>query len=552
MTTATVARPGAAVPAARPARRGTFAGTGTLVRFMLRRDRVRLPGWVAGIGLFWLYYTRLVPSVYASDDDLRGISQLMEGPMGRVLTGPAHGFADLSHDRLVVGGYGLYVVLLAALMSLLTVVRHTRAEEQTGRAELVRANVVGRHAPLSAALLVTVVTNLAVAATVAAVTVTAPEFGPGGSLLFAAGVALAGLAFAGLASVTVQVTEFSRAAAGLAGGALGAAFVVRALGDMTREGGSVVSWLSPLAWSQQTAPFVLDRWWPLLLSAGLAAATTAVGYVLSERRDVGATMFAVRPGPDRAASWLRSPFTLSLRLQRASIVGWTASLAVAGLVYGAWADAMLTSLDDLPDVLVDVTGGEGDIVVGYLALMALFMALTIGIYVVLAMQSLRTEETSGRGEPVLATATSRWAWLGTHVAAVALGVGVTLAVTGLATGIGAAAVTGEVAHVWEVTGAHLAYAPAVLCVLGLGALLFGVAPRMMGLAWAVLGYGLVVGVFGPVMELPGWAHDLSPFEHVGRIPQQPLRVVPLVVLAVIAAAGVLAGLVTFGRRDVNV
>ena len=40
----------------------TLAGTGTLLRFAVRRDRVRLPVWVlAGAALFW------VPTVRGSD-----------------------------------------------------------------------------------------------------------------------------------------------------------------------------------------------------------------------------------------------------------------------------------------------------------------------------------------------------------------------------------------------------------------------------------------------------------------------------------------------------
>jgi ABC-2 type transport system permease protein len=454
---------------------------------MLRRDRVKLPSWILGITVFWLYYTRLVPSVYATGEDLQGISGLLEGPMGRLFTGPAYGFDQLTHDRFIVGAYGLYVLVLTALMSILLVVRHTRVEEQTGRAELVRANVVGRLAPLTAALLLAVIANAALAATTAGVMATAPVFTVGGSVLFAAAVGATGLAFAGLSAVTVQLTEFSRAAAGLAGGGLGAAFVLRALGDMTSEHGSLVSWLSPLAWPQQTAPFVLDRWWPLALSVAFAVATTACGYALSARRDVGASMFAVRPGPPHAASWLRSPFTLALRLQRAGIVGWTVALALTGLLYGAWTDALLTALDDLPD------------------------------------------------EPVLATPVSRWGWFGTNIAVTVIGVVVMLAVTGAATGLGAAMVTGEAARVWELTAAHLSYAPAVALVLAVAALLFGVAPRFIALTWVVLGYALIVGLFGPLMDLPAWAFDLSPFEH----------------LTGMAAGAVVAGLSAFRRRDVN-
>jgi ABC-2 type transport system permease protein len=364
-------------------------------------------------------------------------------------------------------------------------------------------------------------------------------------------VGATGLAFAGAAAVAAQLTSFSRAAAGLAGGALGAAFVVRALGDMASEGGSAPSWLSPLAWPQQTAPFVLDRWWPLTLSFAFAAATSVAGFTLSARRDLGASMFAVRPGPATASGWLGSPLALAVRLQRAGTTGWALALVTAGLVFGAWADAMRRSLDDLPEALLDVTGSQDDVVAGYLGLMALFMALTVGIYAVLALQALRSEETSGRGEPVLATPVSRSAWLGSYLAVASAGIVLLLALTGVATGIAAAAVTGEARHLWDVTVAHVAYAPAVLLVAGLAALLFGLAPRAIGLTWALLGYALVVGLFGPLMDLPGWAVSLSPFEHVGRLPLTTVRATPLALLTLLAAAAAAAGLAGFRRRDLD-
>ncbi len=47
---------------------------------------------------------------------------------------------------------------------------------------------------------------------------------------------------------------------------LAAAWVVRGVGDMAAgpdEYGTWVSWLSPLAWAQQTRAFHDDRWWPV-------------------------------------------------------------------------------------------------------------------------------------------------------------------------------------------------------------------------------------------------------------------------------------------------
>lgn len=45
--------------------------------------------------------------------------------------------------------------IFVAIFAIITVVRHTRAEEETGRAELVGAAMVGRLAPLTSALIVT-------------------------------------------------------------------------------------------------------------------------------------------------------------------------------------------------------------------------------------------------------------------------------------------------------------------------------------------------------------------------------------------------------------
>lgn len=553
MTPSTTSGPDRAASRASTPRRGRdgpLTGVGALVWFMLRRDRVRLAAWSLGLGGFVLYLSTALPSVYTSEADLRAVVGLFGDPVGRLLVGPAYGFDAVTFERFVANGYGLYFLILVALMSLLLVTRHTRVEEQTGRADLVRANVVGRHAPLTAALVVAAIANLAVVVAVTGAMVAA-GYGTGGSVLFAVGIGVTGLAFAGITALTVQLTEYSRAAAGMAGGVLGGAFVVRAGGDMAEVGGTALSWVAPLAWAQQTAPFVLDRWWPLLLPLGLAAVTAAIGYRISSRRDLGASLFAVRSGAREAPSWLRSPLTLALRLQRASILGWSAALLVAGLAYGSFTDAMVVAAEALPEAFRDLFSGEADMLGGYLGYMAVFMAYVVAIYAVLAVQHLRSEETSGRAEPVLATPVSRWRWLGGHLSVTTAGVVVVLVLAGFGTGVGAAIVTGDGAHVWEVTAACLNQVPAVLVVLGVAALLFGLVPRAVAASWVPVGYGLLVGTFGVLLDLPEWAYDLSPFEHAAQLPLESFTLTPVLTLGVIALGGAVLGLVGFRRRDID-
>lgn len=547
--TATAAPPVRAAPAVSPA---SLTGTWQLVRLQLRRDRVKLPGWVGGLGLMMLYIVSAIPAAYGRGEELADAAVLFAQPIGRMLVGPGYGAdAEPTLERFVANGYGLYFLLLAAVMSILLVTRHTRLEEQTGRAELLGGGVVGRLAPLTAAMVLAAVANVAAALLVLAVMVGVGGLGVAGSVLFAAGLAVTGLAFSGITAVTVQLTEYARTSAGLAGIVLGASFVLRAVGDMAQQGGNALSWASPLGWGQQTAPFVLDRWWPLALGAVLALVTTAAGYVLAGRRDLAAGLRTVRPGPARATNRLVRPVGLQRRLHRGAIIGWTAGLVVGGAVFGAYADAMLAAAGEMPEALLAVFGGTEDVLAGYLAYMTTFMAYIVSMYAVLAVQALRGEETGGRAEPLLATPLSRRRWLWSNVGIVAAGVVVMLLATGVATGVAAAAVTGDTTHVWALTVAHLNQVPAVFVVLGLAVLLLGTIPRLLQAAWAVIVYGVLVGSFGPMLDVPDLAYDLSPFEHVARMPLEAFAPTPVVVLLALAAALLGTGVEAFRRRDLD-
>jgi ABC-2 type transport system permease protein len=537
--------------AGRVAAGGTLTGTGKLVRFILRRDRIKLPAWVLGITLMLAYYASALPEVYQTDEQLQGLSPFMEGPVGALLSGPGYGVEDLTLERIIVGVYGLYFLLLAGLMNILLVSRHTRVEEQNGRSELIRSSVVGRHAQLTAVLIVAVVANLLLALLLGGAMAGAGYDG-GQGLLFGASVGATGLVFAGIAAITVQITEYSRAASGIAGAALGAAYVIRALGDMIQQHGSPLSWFSPLAWSQQTRPYVDGRWWPLALSVAFAVAAAAVGYALLTRRDVGAGLVAARLGRPAAARSLGSPLGLAFRLQRASLIWWPVALSLAGVLYGAITESMLDVYENMSDDMLEVFGGDPtNISDGYLSVIVVWTVLMAGVMAILGVQSMRSEETKGRAEPVLATATSRWAWCGSYLVVLALGVVALLVVAGFATGAGVAISLGDAGYLWELTLAHVAHAPAVLVLLGIAALLFGVLPRAIGVTWAVLGYALIVGFFGPLMDLPQWAYNVSPLEHIGRAPLDPLTWPPVLILGAIAAGLSVLGLAAFRRRDLE-
>lgn len=538
-----------------PAAGGSLTGTGRMLLFMLRRDRVRFTAWVLGLSMMMVYFANAI-GLILDEAAVQSFAALVRNPVIALIGGPGYGFDEITVGRIVVGIYGVYLMLGAALMSILTLSRHTRAEEQAGRAELVRANVIGRHAQLTAALILVVLMNAVMTALMAI----AFHFSPlepesfGSSLLFACSIGAVGLVFAGVTAVTVQMTAFSRAASGMAGAVLGAAFVIRGLGDMsTAQNGDLgwLSWLSPLGWSQQTAPLTLDRWWPLLLSLGFAALCTITAVALQSRRDLAAGILADRLGSATAPGWLRGPVSLAFRLQRSALVWWSVAMLLGGITFGTFAEPMVKNAAGLPEEIMIIFGGTEGIIEGYLGFMSVYFAFMVAVFAILSVQALVGEEQSVRAEPVLAASVSRAGWLLSWTIVTALGSVWLLALAGLGNGIGAALATDEWGLLGDVLVGQIAQVASVWALLGLAIALYGVAPRAVGLTWAVFGWGAALSLFGEMLQLDEALLSTSVFRHVGQYPAQDLSWGGAAVLAAVAVALVGIGVAGFRRRDLT-
>src|SRR5262249_26736889 len=148
--------------------------------------------------------------------------------------------------------------------------------------------------------------NVAIAV-LAALGLLAVGLAAAGAVAFGLATAGVGLLFAAVAATTAQLSRSARAAAGMASAVLGAAYLLRAVGDTGR---TALTWLSPVGWGLHLRAYAGERWWVAGLFAGFAVVLAAVGYALADRRDVGAGLLAERLGPATAPS-LRSPFALA-------------------------------------------------------------------------------------------------------------------------------------------------------------------------------------------------------------------------------------------------
>ena len=537
-----------------PRQSNAFTGTLEMVRFILRRDRVRCPAWVIGVALGMVYVANALETVL-DEGTLESFAIMASNPVMGLIGGPGFGFDDISLSKIIVGIYGLYFMLATALMSILTIARHTRVEEQTGRGELVRANVVGRHAPLTATLFVVLAMNVLASLLVAATFIgsSARPDSTGAVLLFSASIGAVGLVFAGVAAVTAQLSPFSRAGSGIAGVVLAISFMVRGLADMSAvQHGNLtwLSWLSPLGWSQQTAPFVLNRWWPLVLSIALTTVLAAIAYALLDHRDLGSGIFAERLGAMHAPAWLGSSFTLAYRLQRSALIGWSISLLLAGIVFGAFARPMLEAMDDLPPEIALLMGGSGSVVEGYLGFMGLYFGIMVAAYALLSIQSVRAEEQGLRTEPILAAAVGRAGWLGSWTLVTAFGALLLLTVAGVGTALGAALTgVGDWSLYGQTVLGHVIHVAPVWLLLGTSAALYGFLPRALGAVWVLFGYGAFMSLFGQLLQLGSTWQNLSPFSHVGQYPGSEISWTAAATLTIAAASLVAGGIMGFRRRD---
>ncbi|MEV6694792.1 anibiotic ABC transporter [Micromonospora sp. NPDC051196] len=536
----------------------TFTGTARLARLAVRRDRVRLGIWVLGTPLIGYAIAESVAGLYPDEQTRLGYAETaITSVVARAFNGPIAG-ADVG--AVVVTESYLTLALLAALLSTFAVTRHTRQNEETGRAELLGAAPVGRYALLTAALVVVVGANV-LAAGLLALALVGTGLPVAGSVAAAAAVGGVGVAFTGVAAVTAQLTVTSRGANALAAATVGVAFLLRAAGDVLGERGADgthldsawPAWLSPLGWGTQIRAFGAERWWVLALPTALLVAGIAVAYLLAERRDVGAGLLAARRGPARAAAGLLSPAGLTWRLHRAALAGWAVAVAVLGLamgVAGHEVDAMIAENPQAAEMIAQL-GGGAELVDAYLAAMLGLFALTIGAYVVQALLRTRSDESDGILEALLATAVSRTRWLGTQVLGAVLGASVLVLLAGVTTGLGYGLAAGDpVGWAVELAGAALLRLPALLVVAGVVTVLFGALPRWsVALSWTTLIAFLLLGQLGPVLDLPPAALDLSPYTHVPSVPAADPAALPLLILTAVAVVLLALGLTTFRHRD---
>ncbi|WAL66479.1 ABC transporter permease [Amycolatopsis cynarae] len=523
-----------------------MTGTWTLVKLVLRRERLIAPLWMVLLTALAVGQAKRYAANFPTAQSVAEFARDMMA--NKALTAFAGEVPSATVAGMAVWKNADAIYTILALIVVLTVVRHTRREEDSGRAELVGAGVVSRYAQLTAAL---VVTAAAVVTTGLLTTLGMVSLGydAAGSTAFGAAIVAVGLVFTGVAAVSAQLAESGRTATGLAAVVLGFSYLVRFIAD--GSGLTGLKWLSFQGWSHLVKPYGSDNLAALVPSVAVTALTIVVAYELNARRDVGRGLIGQRPGP-AGSTRLRSPLALAWRLHRGLLAGWVAGFAVAGLVLGALARSIpevSRTGASVQEFLRRYTASpDATMTDAYLWLITLSLGYVVTLYPLLALLRMRAEETSGHSELLLSTPVHRLRWAAGHLVFALAGPVVILAVGGLALGFTAGAPL-------DVLGGALLQVPAVWVPAGVGILAYGVVPKAAAtIAWATFLFVNLFGeILGPILGLDYWvAKYFVPFPNLPMVLSgEPFTPLPVAVMAALAAALTTVGLTTFRRRAIG-
>jgi ABC-2 type transport system permease protein len=520
-----------------------------MVRLVLRRNRVRLVVWVVALVGMFQYIVSYYKSVFPNQQSLDDFAALSNTPGIKALTGLSPAASTMGGAVWTKGW--MTVVLALAIGAVFLVTRSGRADEETGRTELLRSRVLGVHAYSMASWLVTGALCVVVGVLLTMVSIGGsldPEgTGVTGSLILGASVAGIGLVGVGVGAVSGQVSSTSRGANSLGSTVIIVLYVLRMIGDM---GSGALSWLSPIGWGQQMQPYGGNRWWPLLLLLALTTVLLVAASQLEARRDFGAGVLPQRPGRAGAPARYATPLGLALRLQRNPIIGWTVAIVLGGALMGSVVQAMTDLLADAGPGAENLLRGTG--VAALLALLVSMMALITVIFALQTTVSLRSDEASGIIEPQLAGALSRWRWALERLAIPVVWSAVLLALGGFLIGEVYGASIHDASQGGRLALAALAYWPAVMVFVGLAVSLWGYLPRLaIPIAWGVMAAMWFITMFGEVFRLPQWFLDLLPLSATPYAPLEPMSWAPLGIMTLVAVALTWIGIDRFARRDIQ-
>lgn len=532
-------------------------GLGALLRQRMRRDWRQLLMWTVGTALLaYLAYVGVAQSYGTEQDRTSLLAAAIANPVILLFRGLPSGADEGAFMMFLIFPW---LAILAALMSTFLAVRHTRTDEELGRAELVAATPAGRITPLIATVVHGLIANLVLAAlTVLALLGTGS--GASGAVVSGVAVGAVGVAFLGVGLVAGELLRTARGANSLAVWVVVATFLFSGIGnalgtpsaDLQRMESSWLTWLSPFGWGENVRPYADDRVWPIVLCLVFGAVLIVASVILQSIRDLDQSFIAERPGRADARRSLRTSSALAWRLTGGAVVGWIIGGLVTGLLSTSLASVVDSISADNPavDQILTAMGGSANLAQATVSVFFTLLGVLAACCAVQVVNRARQEEAAGTAEPLLSTPVGRVRWLADYLIVAEVGIVLVVAAAAAGGALGIASQGGDWSLMQDVAVVGGGQVAAASVFLALTALVFVLAPRAtIAVGWTLVAVATIAGLFGPLFGFPTWLVDLAPIAVTPQVTPDGVDLRGLWWLVVVVAAGGAASLSLMRRRE---
>ncbi|MDR0885289.1 MAG: hypothetical protein LBN22_02795 [Clostridiales Family XIII bacterium] len=530
-----------------------FCNSKNIMRFILKQDRIWLTAWIIGVLIMNIAFVPAFVGIAPTQADLNMYYETMKNPAMIVMMGPLYA-KSYTYGVMYIQMMLSFTIALQAIMNLFFVTRHCRNDEEDGRIEVLSSLPIGRESILSSTIVIMVAFNLLIGMVtgfgVAACGV--PSMDLKGSLLFGLIQGATGLFFGGIATVTSQICMTARGANALGMGALGIAYMFRAIGDIKYD---ILNWFTPFGIAFKTKPYVTDDYAQVLIIVAASVVLLAISIYLNSKRDLYDGFLPQRKGRTHAGLWLRGAGTLSFRLVRNQIITWGLVIFILGLSYGSIFGDFEKFMSDnaiIGQLIGEAKGAPAnEALYSFISYLALVMGLITTVPIINIIHKIQVEEHKQRIDQLYAKSVSKDTHFLSYVV-IAFGASILFQfLCAFGEWTASASVMKDPIHLAIFVKTALISLPAIWIFLGLEVLLIGLLPKLSSLIWLAFAASFLLVYLGKLLKLPTWTEKLTPFSHVPDYPVGQIHFEPLVVMSVIFLVVTVIGIVAYRARDVR-
>jgi ABC-2 type transport system permease protein len=450
-------------------------------------------------------------------------------------------------------------MIIGGIWGLLTATKIFRGEEENGRWELFLCGpITARRATINAlvGLFVALIPLILIPSLLVYIGGRANNLGYSilACLFFGVSIAASAAIFIAVGTLASQLAPIRRKAAMYSALIFGLSFLVRAVGDAD----SSIHWLvnfSPFGWIENLHPLTDTNAFYLIPVSIIILVLSSAGVYLAGKRDLGASLIADNDTAKARTGMLKSPFRLSLRLEKNALISWAIGLGFIGFLYGSIAKAatdVFKGVSGTNNAISKISGAtETKGVNTFLGVVFLLIMVVAMVEATNLVGATRNEEAEGYLNNLLVHPVKKLSWLSGRILII-----VAALVISVMTGSLLAWVATATQHVnipfHEMVIAGINVLPAILFAMSFGIFIFGLTPRLTTIAM----YGIIAGSFllemvGSAINLNHYILDISLLHHVALAPSVNPNWQADGILLGLGAIMVIIGAISFNSRDLQ-